>query len=158
MRGLLTCMNFSESESFFLYLGTGLGIGEGSRGWWTIAARCRGCSRRITVKHGVFCANFGVRVFGSRIYQSAWCATCYRAPLGVDFLVYRPRDKVTGELLIEEGTERRYLEARPGDHLLCPFECESCGFRRLSGAWARVENHTDEMTMNFMRRANLDAF
>jgi hypothetical protein len=97
-------------------------------------------------------------VFGSRICQSTWCAICYRTPLGVDFLVYRPRDKVTGEPLIEEGTERQYLEARPGDHLLCSSECEACGFRRLSGAWARVEDHTDEMTMNFTRPANLNAF
>ena len=72
--------------------------------------------------------------------------------------MYRPRDDVTGEELVEEGTEWRFLEARPGDHLLCPFECEMCGFRRIRGLCPQEGNTKDGELLDFMRRANLDAF
>jgi hypothetical protein len=113
MLGLLTCTNRSLLEFISHYSGIGLGTGNRSLGWWTSAARCLRCSRKITLKHGVVYANFGMRVFGSKICRRAWCATCYRAPPGIDFLAYWPRDEVTGEELIEEGTKRRLCLTAP---------------------------------------------
>jgi hypothetical protein len=151
MLGLLTCTDRSLLEFISRYSGTGLGTANRSLGWWTSAVRSLRCSRKITLKHGVFCANFCMRVFGSKVCRSAWCATCYQAPPGVDFLVYWSRDEVTGEELIEEGTERRFLEARPGDHLFCSFECEICGFRRMRGSWPQEGNAKDEKLFDFMQ-------
>ena len=56
------------------------------------------------------------------------------------------------------GDERDFLEARPGDHLFCPFECEYCSFCRLKGRAPDMTLPADEVLLAFMRRANLDAF
>jgi hypothetical protein len=48
------------------------------------------------------------------------------------FLRVARLDADSEELLVE-GQEQRYLEARGGDHLMCPFECDGCLFRKLRG-------------------------
>ena len=77
-------------------------------------------------------------------------------------MVWRAVDPQTGEELVDEGDERRYLEARPGDTLFCPFECDDCSFRRVTGRWPEGNPHLpdpkERFLLDLIRRANLDAF
>jgi hypothetical protein len=56
------------------------------------------------------------------------------------------------------GEENDFVSARPGDHLFCPFECDSCAFFRLKRNLPRPESRTDSLLLTYIRRANLDAF
>jgi hypothetical protein len=50
------------------------------------------------------------------------------------------------------------MEARAGDHLFCPFECDGCSFHRLRGEAPDARSHQDQILLSYIRRANLDAF
>jgi hypothetical protein len=50
------------------------------------------------------------------------------------------------------------MEARAGDHLFCPFECDGCSFHRLRGEAPDPQSHQDQILLSYIRRANLDAF
>lgn len=82
---------------------------------------------------------------------------CYRADPGNAFLIYRPTDD-SGEELIAPGEEMDFLQGRSGDHLFCPFECDFCAFHRMRGHSPVKGDKTDDSLMNYIRRANLDAF
>ena len=60
--------------------------------------------------------------------------------------------------MVEDVDERRYLEARPGDSLICPFECDDCVFFRLERYWPKWDTPHEKYLGAFIRRANLDAF
>ena len=51
-----------------------------------------------------------------------------------------------------------YMEARDGDHLLVPFECDLCIFRKLRGKNPDIKDSQDELLVHCIRRMNLDAF
>ena len=50
------------------------------------------------------------------------------------------------------------MTARPGDHLLCPFECDTCQFLKIFNRAPKVNKDHDTRVMAFIRRACLDAF
>lgn len=54
--------------------------------------------------------------------------------------------------------ENEYLCARNGDHLLTPFVCDLCVFRKLHKQDPVIGFGKDKQTFLFIRRANLDAF
>ena len=60
--------------------------------------------------------------------------------------------------LIEEGSVDRFMIARNGDNLITSFQCELCHFRNIKGRNPDGGNREDNAMMNYMRRANLDAF
>jgi hypothetical protein len=96
-------------------------------------------------------------VQGLPLCRRAWCAPCYSAPDGIDFLVYQATD-VDGTELLAPGEESEFLEAREGDHLFCPFECDECCFHRLRGKPSVQGVDEDRNLLAYIRRANLDAF
>jgi hypothetical protein len=51
-----------------------------------------------------------------------------------------------------------FLVARDGDHLLVPFKCDMCIFRKLQGRNPVLTNPQDSLLIAFIRRANLDLF
>lgn len=51
-----------------------------------------------------------------------------------------------------------YLRARDGDHILAPFECDLCVFRKLRGHSPCIGNSVDDLLLGCIRRANLDVF
>lgn len=55
-------------------------------------------------------------------------------------------------------TKSNYLEARPGDHLMAPFECEFCIFYKLQKRFPAPSSQIDKLLLNCLRRANLDVF
>jgi hypothetical protein len=60
--------------------------------------------------------------------------------------------------MIVRGEEKNFLEARPGDHLMCPFECDICQFWKLRHQAPDNRRPADARAMELIRRANLDAF
>ena len=51
-----------------------------------------------------------------------------------------------------------FLEARNGDHLLTPFECDLCIFRKLRKQSPIQNNAKDKLLLLMIRQMNLDAF
>ena len=47
---------------------------------------------------------------------------------------------------------------RNGDHPLCPFECDTCIFRKLKKASPNLTSSRDKLLLAMIRRMNLDAF
>ena len=54
--------------------------------------------------------------------------------------------------------DRDFHEARDGDHLLAPFECDLCIFRKLRGIDPLINFSQDALLMACIRRMNLDVF
>lgn len=52
----------------------------------------------------------------------------------------------------------RYQEARDGDHLMCPFQCDMCHFVNIHHCMPDTHSAEDELCLVAIRRANLDAF
>ena len=51
-----------------------------------------------------------------------------------------------------------FIEARNGDHLLVPFECDTCIFRKLKKRDPITDSYQDQLLQVMVRRMNLDAF
>ena len=51
-----------------------------------------------------------------------------------------------------------FLQARDGDHLMTPFECDLCIFRKLRKVDPTPNISQDELLMVCIRRINLDSF
>ena len=52
----------------------------------------------------------------------------------------------------------RFLQARPGDHLMVPFQCETCHFRNLTTNDPVVGHPGHQDCLLHIRRCNLDSF
>lgn len=76
---------------------------------------------------------------------------------GDGFWIYHDEDE-EGNPLVAPGEEKFFLEARPGDHLLCPFQCELCSFYKLKGHTPRTKDPSDALLLKYLRQANIDAF
>ena len=106
------------------------------------------------------CGNFGKARTNGVACDGAWHGTCYKQSTKDPFPVLQSCDleeSLLGPEEMEEDDPSRFKCARDGDHLMCPFQCDSCHFfniqRRRPGAKAQ-----DEVLMMCIRRANLDAF
>ena len=63
-----------------------------------------------------------------------------------------------GNSVLRPGEETRFLIGRHGDNLLIPFQCELCHFRNIMSRNPARTLASDVEMMDFIRRANLDAF
>jgi hypothetical protein len=89
--------------------------------------------------------------------QQAWCGPCYTTTDGGIFPIALPKDEEG--IFIEDKEERqRYLSARNGDHLICPFQCDECHFQNLTGRSPQELLPNDRRLLKYIRRAQLDAF
>jgi hypothetical protein len=61
-------------------------------------------------------------------------------------------------VVLEEKDKMRYLEARDGDHLVTPFQCETCHFRNIMERDPQENLASDVRLVKLLRRASLDAF
>jgi hypothetical protein len=123
---------------------------------------------------GVVCANFGYLRGGWEPCRQAWHATCYTVDLPKDPFprgLVKKEQEISGDgTVIDEfdgwelsskekvALQTMYLCARPGDHLMTPFQCQLCHFRNCFQREPRVNNDQDFWTIQCMTRANLDAF
>jgi len=55
-------------------------------------------------------------------------------------------------------SESAFKKARPGDHLMVPFECDVCIFIKLKSHLPDPTSPSDQLLMGCIRRMNLDAF
>ena len=51
----------------------------------------------------------------------------------------------------------RFQEARDGDHLMCPFQCDTCHFVNIHFCLPNPSAPQDSLCLVVIRRANLDA-
>jgi hypothetical protein len=51
-----------------------------------------------------------------------------------------------------------YHRARDGDHLMTPFECDTCIFHKLRHVSPNPDSHQDSLLLAAIRRVTLDAF
>ncbi len=61
-------------------------------------------------------------------------------------------------MLQDAEEEKRFLEARDGDNLVTPFQCDRCHFINIMGREPLEDLSTDLRMLKCIRRANLDAF
>jgi len=50
----------------------------------------------------------------------------------------------------------RFLHARDGDMLSCPFQCDFCWFVNVNARQVNLKSVSDERLMGYIRRVNLD--
>ena len=72
----------------------------------------------------------------------------------------RPPDARTPDVGVGNQAQvpKRFFTAQDGDHLLVPFECDLCIFRKMQSRNPMVTNPQDTLLLACIRRANLDAF
>jgi hypothetical protein len=100
-----------------------------------------------------------------------WCGECYTSRPGIYFHIRTPGDEPgqneknpKDAVRIEKAWGRKkpkrrdYIKARNGDHLLVPFECDLCIFRKLRKTDPLPSNPPDDLLLACVRRMNLDAF
>ena len=75
----------------------------------------------------------------------------------VTFYIKRAEDD-EGVVWKRKKDTQRFLAARNGDHLSCPFQCDLCIFRLLRKTEPDDESASDRLLLACIRRANLDAF
>ena len=63
-----------------------------------------------------------------------------------------------GELLEGHLDDKRFKMGRAGDHLMTPFQCETCHFRNIYGRNTVLRNRVDREAFEFFWQASLDAF
>lgn len=51
-----------------------------------------------------------------------------------------------------------YMIARNGEHLMVPFECDTCIFLKIRGCLPQEDSSVDNLLLDCIRRANLDVF
>lgn len=88
--------------------------------------------------------------------RQAYCAECY-VPRGEKLFKVRETLDDDGVPLIDKE-ENRFLRARPGDMFMVPFQCDVCHFRNIQKRDPWIGDSRDEETLEYIRRANLDAF
>lgn len=103
-----------------------------------------------------------------------WCGACYTSNQEYNFFIKRldkdrppinkgEEDQVEGSLQENWGQRHKpltdYMQARDGDNLMVPFECDWCIFRKLRrGQSPLLDSDTDRYLLAAIRRINLDAF
>ena len=73
------------------------------------------------------------------------------------FHVNLPTDEDGYVWLAEEDDHLRFREARNGDHLMTPFQCDWCLFRVVTGRLPRLGSREDEWLFCILHRCNLDS-
>ena len=67
-------------------------------------------------------------------------------------------DSIIEEEDFEDDDPERFVTARPGDHLCCPFQCDECTFWNLRHRGPIKGNPKDKFALVCIRRVILDSF
>jgi hypothetical protein len=93
--------------------------------------------------------------------KGAWHAHCYQQLALDNFPVLATVDleqSIVNDEAMEEEDPMRFREARDGDHLMCPFQCDDCQFWNRCRRAPIPKNIYDTLRLVCIRRAILDAF
>jgi hypothetical protein len=104
----------------------------------------------------LFCANFYCERGRFAACKSAWCGPCYKEVGYKNFPRQCPLDDEGVDQTIV-GDELRFLEARNGDNLMTPFQCDVCHFRNIQGRDPSRHVCEDNELLEYIRRANMDS-
>jgi hypothetical protein len=110
---------------------------------------------------GTVCGNFGiVRCPTIPTCSGAWHAKCYRQDGADKFPVLKSKDLddsiLETEDLLDEVPDR-FKIAREGDHLICPFQCDTCHFVNIHGTSPDPGRPQDRLRLLAIRRTILDS-
>ena len=123
--------------------------------------RCLACGLPILPASGIICSNFGCDRGLARRCNHAWHGKCYKQAEKDKFPVLGVGDldeSLVDETLLEDDDPLRFKEARDGDHLMCPFQCDECHFVNLRSRFPIAGRVEDELMLVCIRRAILDSF
>ena len=146
---------------FFAHLYTGPHGISGQPQWWgTSRLTCLECGLPVPKEKGIVCANSTFQRQHWKPCQSAWHADCYGIKNShVEYPIHKLENEDDG-LIDDEDIEEeasRFLHARDGDHLMCPFQCDLCHFRNIQKRDPGPDPR-DAYAMMAIRRAILDSF
>ncbi len=127
-------MNLCFCLSVYLITWTGTLKTEEIPYWKNLKGFCKSaeCHRALDCNKGIFCANFYNTRGRFPPCKSGWCGKCYIPFENVKFPIAKLLDE-DGQELVDQGGGKRFVEARNGDHLMVPFQCELCHFRNVYG-------------------------
>jgi hypothetical protein len=99
--------------------------------WTNFRGLCqeRTCRRYLHGSEGIFCANYWDQRGKFAPCQGAWCPQCLKGRGNIDFPVAVQLDDEQGEVITSDQEEKWFREAHGGDHLITPFQCETCHFQ-----------------------------
>ena len=111
----------------------------------------------------LFCAKFSWKWVNYSPYQILWRGSCYTLSGEFKFHIREQEVKDEEEDRFENKSSdridvKKYRETRPGDHVLAPFECETCVFLTLKGRHPLKLCDEDRLLCETLRRDNLDFF
>lgn len=90
-----------------------------------------------------------------------WCGECYQQHPHDKFPVLSAQDlddALINDEEMEDEDPLRFKEARNGDQLMTPFQCDHCHFGNIQGRRPIADRNEDAGLLLCIRRANLDAF
>ena len=130
------------------------------RSWLDGQTSCVKCSLRIPLSSGIICGNFGCRETEGSVCVGAWHRSCYQQHVKDGYPVLSIMD--LNDSLIDDGTMvsddlLRFKERRDGDHLMTPFQCDTCHFVNIQ---RRLPVHgcpQDDLLLLTIRRVTLDS-
>jgi hypothetical protein len=114
------------------------------------------CHRLILDGGGLFCVNYSSKQNHWKPCLQVWCGPCYTPIDNHEFPIALPVNE-DGVINEEEKSSKRYCEARNGDNLSTPFQCNTCHFRNLMNRDPHHALATDLRMLKCIRHANLDA-
>ena len=123
--------------------------------FWSWKGNCGKCGKPTKAPKDLFCANYGASRGSWLVCRRSWCGSCYEAPKNLDFQIARPEND-KGSKWKKKKDEARFLNARNGDMLCSPFQCDTCWFVNLNKREPQSLSHSDERLMGYIRRVNLD--
>jgi hypothetical protein len=129
--GKHVCTNLLLLHSSVLSFIAGLGKSAKPTSWLSSDIKCLECGVPVSPGSGLVCGNFGNRRENGLICDGAWHGTCYHQSANDDFPVLQAVDldeSFMGAESLEEDDPNRFKCAWEGDHLMCPFQCDSCHF------------------------------
>jgi hypothetical protein len=89
--------------------------------------------------NALFCGNFGMARGGRfEVCRRAWCGACYVSHPLDKFHIQAPVDEEGFSWLVNDDDRFRFRQARNGDRLMTPFQCDWCLFRLLTGGAPRA--------------------
>lgn len=103
------------------------------------------------------CANFSTSRGSFPPCHRMWCGKCYKSDPDITFYIKQPVDD-EGVVWKRRKETNRFVTARNGDHVACPFQCDLCIFRVLRKSNPDLNSRQDRLLLACIRRVNLDAF
>ncbi len=148
--GLPYNMNLLSLALLSFLLSTGHGASVGPSSWNRQSATCVVCHKLLLSGAGLFCANYGHKRGVWTPCRQAWCGPCYTGHHLTKFPIFEPNDE-DGDAPLQANNTDRFLTARAGGHLLCPFQCDLCHFCNIQGRDPLATKPTDSRLLRGYR-------